>query len=292
MECSKKTGAIVEMASAKINLALDVLKKRADGYHEVRMVMQSVATADTVRLSPATALTVTTDQPGLTDGPGNLAYRAARAFERATGKTAAVHIAIEKHIPMGAGLAGGSADAAAVLRGLNRLLETGLSMDELRTIGASIGSDVPFCLAGGTALAEGRGEVITPLPPLPVCPVLLANPGFEVSTAWVYGHYQAELVEKRPAVPAMLAAIERSDWNGVIGAMGNVLESVTIPAYPAVAAIKQTMQQAGARAVLMSGSGPTVFALTKDKAQTELMAEAVRQQTGAVTYITETKKVE
>lgn len=292
MECSKKTGTIVEMASAKINLALDVLKKRADGYHEVRMVMQSVATADTVRLSQATALTVTTDQPGLTDGPSNLAYRAAQAFERATGKTAAVHIAIEKHIPVGAGLAGGSADAAAVLRGLNRLLATGLSMDELRTIGASIGSDVPFCLAGGTALAEGRGELITQLPPLPACPVLLANPGFEVSTAWVYGHYQAELVEKRPAVTAMLAAIERSDWNGVIGAMGNVLESVTIPAYPAVAAIKQTMQQAGARAVLMSGSGPTVFALTKDKGQTELMAEAVRQQTGAVTYITETKKVE
>lgn len=292
MECSKNSGLVVEMASAKINLALDVLKKRADGYHEVQMVMQSVATADKVSLSPAPMLTVTTDLPGLPDGPGNLAYRAAQAFERATGKTTAVHIAIEKRIPMGAGLAGGSADAAAVLRGLNRLFKTGLSMDELRTIGASIGSDVPFCLAGGTALAEGRGEVITQLPALPVCPVLLANPGFEVSTAWVYGQYQAELVEMRPAIPAMLAAIARMDWNGVIDAMGNVLESVTIPAYPAVAAIKQTMLETGARAVLMSGSGPTVFALTKDKAQTELIAEAVRRQTGAVTYITETKKVE
>ena len=292
MECSKNSSMVVERASAKINLALDVLKKRADGYHEVRMVMQSVATADTVRLSPAPMLTVTTDRSDLPNGPDNLAYRAAQAFERATGKTAAVRITIEKRIPMGAGLAGGSADAAAVLRGLNRLLGTGLSMDELRAIGASIGSDVPFCLAGGTALAEGRGEVITQLPSLPVCPVLLASPRFEVSAAWVYGHYQAELVAQRPAISAMLMAIERSDWNGVIDAMGNVLESVTIPAYPAVAAIKQTMQQAGARAVLMSGSGPTVFALTKDKAQTELIAEAVRQQTGAVTYITETKKVE
>lgn len=289
MKSSGGNDVVLEKANAKINLALDVLQKRTDGYHEVRMIMQSVDLADLLRIYPATALTVTTDCDDLPDGPDNLAYRAAQAFEKATGKVAAVQIEIQKHIPTGAGLAGGSADAAAVLRGLNRLFETHLSLTALQDIGASIGSDVPFCLTGGTAMAEGRGEKITRLKPLPICPLLLANPGFEVSTAWVYGRYRAEKVERRPDIPAMLAAIECSDWAAVIAVMANVLETVTIPAYPAVGEIKRVMLAEGACAALMSGSGPTVFALTKDADETFSLAEAVRRKTGAVTYITETK---
>ena len=290
MGSSSMPELVTETASAKINLALDVLGRRNDGYHEVRMVMQSVGVADLVKLSPAKSLSVQTDNADLPGGPGNLAYRAAQAFERATGRQASVSIQIEKHIPLGAGLAGGSADAAAVLRGLNRLLRTNLSLAALQEIGAGIGSDVPFCIAGGTALAEGRGEKITPLKALPACPVLLANPGFEVSTAWVYGHYRAEQVRQRPDITGMLAAIEAGDWDMVIRTMGNVLEAVTMPAYPVVEEIKAAMLAQGARAALMSGSGPTVFALTRDAAQTSLMAEAVRRQTGAVTYITEIKR--
>ena len=289
MKSSSKDDMVLETANAKINLALDVLKKRADGYHEVRMVMQSVALADSIRIYPASVLTVTTDCAALPDGPNNLAYRAAQAFEQATGKTTAVRIDINKRIPMGAGLAGGSTDAAAVLRGLNRLFDTRLSLTALQEIGASIGSDVPFCLAGGTALAEGRGEKITQLKPLPTYLVLLANPGFEVSTAWVYGQYHADKVEKRPNIPAMLAAIECGDWSGVIAAMDNVLETVTVPAYPAVGEIKRVMLAEGACKALMSGSGPTVFALARDATQQSSLAEAVRRETGAAVYITETK---
>lgn len=290
MSSSSRTEVVVEKASAKINLALDVLGKRADGYHEVCMVMQSAELSDLVRINLADRLCVQTDRTDLPNGPDNLAWRAALAFERATGKKAAVAIQIEKRIPLGAGLAGGSTDAAAVLRGLNRLLNANLSVAELQQIGAAVGSDVPFCIAGGTALAEGRGELITPLADLPPCPVVLANPGFEVSTASVYGGYRAELVRQRPDIKGMLAAIAAGDWSAVMAAMGNVLESVTLPAYPVVAQIKQTMLAQGACAALMSGSGPTVFALAQGAAQADALAQAVRKETGAAIYITETKR--
>ncbi len=290
MDSSLLPVSIIETASAKINLALDVLKKRADGYHEVCMVMQSVGLADIVRISPAERLSVQTDRTDLPNGPDNLAWRAALAFERATGRKASVSIEIEKHIPLGAGLAGGSTDAAAVLRGLNRLLKTNLSVADLQEIAATIGSDVPFCVTGGTALAEGRGELITPLADLPACPVVLANPGFEVSTAWVYGAYRAERVQQRPDIRRMLAAIAAQDWNGVMQTMGNVLESVTMPAYPVVEQIKKAMLAQGACVALMSGSGPTVFALVREEKQAAALAQAVRKETGAATYITETKR--
>ncbi len=266
---------ITETAYAKINLGLDVLGKRADGYHEVRMVMQSISLADTVVLEEHSGLSVLT---GLSDLPGdasNLAYKAAMLMAQRFGRKPDVKITLDKKIFMAAGLAGGSADAAAVLRGLNRMWQLGLEIKELERLAAEIGSDVPFCIAGGTALAEGRGEVLTPLPEPEETALVLAKPKIAVSTAWVYGEYDALENPPRPDIDALLAALNSKAGLPLPG-MGNALEGVTCKRYPEVTEIKNKLLQCGAEYALMSGSGPTVFAVAANRQKAQKIIDALQ----------------
>jgi 4-diphosphocytidyl-2-C-methyl-D-erythritol kinase len=280
---------VILHARAKINLALDVLYKRDDGYHEVAMIMQSIALADRVGLfEQDEGIAVTTNIAGLDSGPANLAYRAAALIASACGVRRGIRITLDKKIPLAAGLAGGSSDAAAVLNGLNQLWGLGLSMTRLEELAASLGSDVPFCLRGGTMLATGRGEKLSPLPTLPHCWVVLAKPPVEVSTAWVYGNYHPEVVVRHPDIDGMITSLRQRDLAGVTGKLGNVLESVTVPAHPDIAKLKESMLEYGAMASLMSGSGPTVFALVQQRDQAESIAEKIKRQTNAQIIITET----
>lgn len=275
-------------AYGKINLALDVLYKRPDGYHEVDMVMQAVSLADTVTLKETRqGIVVTTNIPGLACDDSNLAYRAATQLRDSLHVVSGVAIHLEKCIPLAAGLAGGSSDAAAVLSGLNRLWKLGLSLEELMTIGAKLGSDVPFCLAGGTMRALGRGERLEPLAPMPHCYIVLAKPPQSVSTAWVYGNYRSEAVNFHPDIPGMMTSLAIGDYAGIVSRLGNVLESVTIPVYPEVAKIKQLLSDSGA-AALMSGSGPTVFGLVANRQQAEEVALRLKREVAADVFIAET----
>lgn len=249
-------------APAKINLSLDVLRKRNDGYHEVRMIMTTIDLADHLELTPLeeNRIEVVSHNRYVPDDQRNLAYQAADLLKRRFGIRQGVSIAIEKTIPVAAGLAGGSSDAAAALRGLNRIWGLGLSMDELAEIGAEIGSDVSFCVYGGTAIATGRGEKIEHIPAPPPCWVILAKPQIGVSTAEVYRNLQLDRIT-HPNVDQMIRGIRNSDYEGICHSVGNVLEDVTFRMHPEVAHIKEQMRRFGADAVLMSGSGPTVFAL-------------------------------
>lgn len=274
-------------APAKINLTLDVTSQRPDGYHEVVMVMQSVALCDRIRLTPAEAgIDLRVNMPGLAADTSNLAWQAAALLRSYAGVTAGVRIDLEKHIPLAAGLAGGSTDAAAVLKGLNILWGLQLTEDELMRLGARLGSDVPFCLRGGTMLATGRGERVSPLPPLPPCWVVLAKPAVAVSTAWAYQRFSPAAVRRRPDTAGVIAALQAGDFTGVAVRLANVLESVTMAAYPRVAVLKRAMQRLGL-AALMSGSGPTVFGLTQDEALARYAWQRLRRLTAEV-YLTQT----
>ncbi|MGM9928005.1 MAG: 4-(cytidine 5'-diphospho)-2-C-methyl-D-erythritol kinase [Bacillus sp. (in: firmicutes)] len=255
---------VMEKAPAKINLALDVLFKRPDQFHEVEMVMTTVDLADRIELEDMKSdnIKIFSQNRYVPDDERNLAYQAAALLKKRFDIKQGVGIKIEKNIPVAAGLAGGSSDAAATLRGLNRLWNLGLSLDELAEIGSEIGSDVSFCVYGGTALATGRGEKIQHLPSAPKCWVVLAKPVMGVSTADVYKRLDLQNV-KHPDIQAMIDAINHNDYNGVCHNMGNVLENVTLSLYPEVAHIKNQMKKFGADAVLMSGSGPTVFGLVE-----------------------------
>ncbi len=252
----------MEKAPAKINLALDVLYKRPDDYHEVEMVMTTVDLADRIELAEIAGkdIKIISHNRYVPDDSRNLAYQAANLLKQRFNISSGVAITIEKNIPVAAGLAGGSSDAAATLRGLNKLWKLGLSLDDLATLGAEIGSDVSFCVYGGTALAKGRGEIITHLPAPPSCWVVLAKPTIGVSTADVYKRLDLQNVQ-HPNVPKMIEAINDHDFKGVCAHLGNVLENVTLTLYPEVYHIKEQMKKFGADAVLMSGSGPTVFGL-------------------------------
>ncbi len=249
-------------APAKINLSLDVLYKRPDGYHEVEMIMTTIDLADRVELTllEEDKINIISHNRFVPDDQRNLAYQAARILKERYQIKKGVTIAIEKVIPVAAGLAGGSSDAAATLRGLNKLWGLGLSLDELAEIGSEIGSDVSFCVYGGTALAKGRGEIITELPAPPTCWVILAKPFIGVSTAEVYRRLDLKKV-KHPNINEMIKGIRNHDYDTVRRNLGNVLEEVTLNLHPEVALIKEQMKRFGADAVLMSGSGPTVFGI-------------------------------
>ncbi|MDF2947892.1 MAG: ipk [Bacillales bacterium] len=253
---------VLEKASAKINLSLDVLYKRDDGYHEVEMVMTTVDLADRIELVELSVddIRIASRNRYVPDDQRNLAYQAARLLKDKFGIKKGVRITIDKVIPVAAGLAGGSSDAAATLRGLNRLWNLGLTLDELAELGASIGSDVSFCVYGGTAIARGRGEKIEHIPSPPSCWVVLAKPVIGVSTADVYKNLVLDNIE-HPNTTAIVKAIREEDFEGVCNNLGNVLETVTLNAHPEVLVIKEQMKKFGADAVLMSGSGPTVFGL-------------------------------
>ncbi|KAB2328873.1 4-(cytidine 5'-diphospho)-2-C-methyl-D-erythritol kinase [Cytobacillus depressus] len=264
-------------APAKINLSLDVLHKRGDGYHEVEMIMTTIDLADRLELTllEQEEIKIISHNRFVPDDQRNLAYQAALLLKERFQVKKGVAITIEKTIPVAAGLAGGSSDAAAVLRGLNKLWGLGLSLDELATIGAEIGSDVSFCVYGGTALATGRGEIIKELPAAPTCWVILAKPFIGVSTADVYRRLQLSSV-KHPNTKEMIQAIEGGDYDQVCGLVGNVLEEVTFKLHPEVAQIKEQIKRFGADAVLMSGSGPTVFGLVRHDSRMQRIYNGLR----------------
>ena len=252
-------------AYGKINLGLDVLRRREDGYHEVRMVMQTVGLYDRIDLvrKDAPGIVVETNLHYLPANENNLAWKAASLLMEEFRVKEGVQIRLRKFLPVAAGMAGGSSDAAAVLFGVNKMFGLGLTRCQLMERGVAIGADVPYCVLRGTALSEGIGEILTPLPPVPQCQVLIAKPGVSVSTRFVYEHLKADQLrpDQHPDIDGMLEAIRRGDLYGIAGCLGNALETVTIPAYPVIGQIKEQMMERGSIGCLMSGSGPTVFGL-------------------------------
>lgn len=275
-------------ARAKVNLTLDILGKRTDGYHEVEMVMQSLKLSDslTFRRQEATeGITLLSNVPGLPEDKRNLAYRAAELLKRRFAVNEGIFIEITKRIPIAAGLGGGSADAAAVLVGLNEYWNLGLNPEMLCQLGAEIGSDVPFLIEGGTMLAKGRGEILDKLPPLPSCHIILAKPQASVSTAWVYQNYRPERVEIHPDTKGIITCLHKRDLEGVCERLSNVLESVTMEKYEEIVVLKKMMRELGAWASLMSGSGPTVFAITPDHERAVYIAQKMTEKLKRVQVI-------
>lgn len=252
-------------AYGKINLGLDVLRRREDGYHEVRMVMQTVGLYDRIDLvrKDAPGIAVETNLHYLPANENNLAWKAASLLMEEFRVKEGVQIRLRKFLPVAAGMAGGSSDAAAVLFGVNKMFGLGLTRRQLMERGVAIGADVPYCVLRGTALSEGIGEILTPLPPVPQCQVLIAKPAVSVSTRFVYEHLKVDQLrpDQHPDIDGMLEAIRRGDLYGIAGCLGNALETVTIPAYPVIGQIKEQMMERGSIGCLMSGSGPTVFGL-------------------------------
>ncbi len=277
-------------ALAKINLGLDVLRRREDGYHEVRMIMQTIHLYDKIQIRklPKPGIEVTTNLYYLPVNENNLVYKAAKLLMDEFQITEGVHIGLKKHIPVAAGMAGGSSDAAAVLFGVNRMFRLGLSQQQLMERGVKIGADVPYCILRGTALAEGIGEKLTSLPPAPKCPVLIAKPPISVSTRMVYENLKLDESTVHPDIDAVISAIEAGDGRAMAEHMGNVLESVTCVRYPVIGQLKDTMMRYGAMNAMMSGSGPTVFGLFPDRktARTALL-EIRRQGLAKQVYLTD-----
>ena len=263
-------------ALAKINLGLDVLGRRENGYHDVRMVMQTIFLYDnvTIEKKEEPGVCVETNLYYLPVDENNIAYKAANMLIEEFDIKEGVSIKLEKHIPVAAGLAGGSANAAAVLVGMNRLFGLKLTMEELMERGVKLGADVPYCVMGGTVLAEGIGEILSPLPPLPRCYVLIAKPNINVSTKTVYEKLDSKEITEHPDVDGLLEGLKNQDLKKVASCMGNVLERVTIEDYPVIEEIKNAMKEAGALNAMMSGSGPTVFGIFENR-QT---AKAARQK--------------
>lgn len=253
-------------AHAKINLTLDITGLRSDGYHEVEMIMQTVGLSDRLVFEPYhKGIVINCDTPGLPVGQENLIYRAAILLLEYTGQEKGAIINLTKNIPLAAGLAGGSADAAAALKGLNNLWGLNLHFSELLYLGERLGADVPFCLTGGTALARGKGEILLLLKPLPMFGIILVKPPFGVSTGRVYQQYDLTGGGVRPDTKGMLEAIENKNLSGIGSLLSNVLEETTAFLYPQISNFKQVLIRAGAVGAAMSGSGPTFFGLCEDE---------------------------
>lgn len=258
----------VERSSAKLNLSLDVLARRADGYHDLRMVMCSVALHDTVsvRLRNDGLSFAGSNLPWLPRDSRNLAVKAADAFFQALGeKNPGVEISMEKRVPVGAGMAGGSANAAAVLRALNTLTGAGFDAGKLREIGLAVGSDVPYCVSGGMALAEGRGERLTPIADMPPCHVVICKPAFSVSTAELFHRLDGKTIRTHPDTAGLISALEAGDLPGVAVRMFNVFEEV-LPHNPShIRFIRSSLLDAGALGAMMTGTGSAVFGIFDDE---------------------------
>lgn len=263
--------SITVNAYAKINLGLDVLRRREDGYHDICSIMQSLMLHDTltVKKKASKEITIHTNDPSLPVDQSNLVYKAAALFLDTISVSEGLDITLEKTIPIAAGLAGGSSDAAAVLKGLNVLYETAVPGEELMRLGKMIGADVPYCLLLGTALSEGIGERLTPLPPMPDCFILLVKPSVSVSTKYVYENLNLSGSVIHPDISTMLECLRAGDLTGLAGSMDNILQTVTIREYPVIDEIKKKMLGQGALTSLMSGSGPTVFGIFQDKEAAE-----------------------
>ncbi len=276
-------------ATAKVNLSLDVLKKRTDGYHDVRMIMQMTGMYDKIEL------TAVKNRPGISfftnlsyipSDENNLAFKAAKMLMDEFSVTDGLDIDLRKFIPVAAGLAGGSSDAAQVLIGTNRIFGLGLDNEQLMERGQRIGADVPYCIMGGTALAEGLGEKLTPLPQMPDCFLLLAKPQVSVSTKSVYKALKPEEIKLHPDVDGMMEAIRDGNLDGIAGRMANVLEGVTAPHYPVIKDIEKCMTEAGALAAVMSGSGPTVFGIFRDEKKAKACRDTVGRLFPARVFLT------
>lgn len=254
---------ISNKAFAKINLTLDVLGKLENGYHEVLMVMQSVSLYDIVTVSKAEeGIELSVNLPYLPTDSGNIAYKAAeKFFEYTQIKNCGVKIDISKRIPVGAGLAGGSSNAAATLKAMNRLFNAKLSIRELCTIGATLGADVPYCILGGTRLASGIGDKLSPLPKMPDCYIVLVKPAFSVSTPSVYKKFDLCTDFKRPDTDKVIEGLNKKDLNIVVSGMENVLEAVCLSEHPILIQAKKDLIEMGAIFSQMSGSGPTIFGI-------------------------------
>lgn len=261
-------------ARAKINLSLDVLSKRPDGYHEVEMVMQSISLSDMLTFTSRSDQEVlfSCTHPEVPADDSNIILKAVSKLKEVTGVNRGVNIHLKKSIPIGAGLAGGSTDAAAALLSLNTLWNLGLSWEELLEIGAVLGADIPYCMMGGTCLARGKGEILTRLAPLKPLWVALVVFPFSVSTAEIYGNFHLKRVERRPDTPSVIRAVENGALPGLKENSANVLESVTLLRYPAIAEKKEELLKKGFSGTLMTGSGPTLFYLSSDRSQVERAA--------------------
>jgi 4-diphosphocytidyl-2-C-methyl-D-erythritol kinase len=277
--------SITLKAPAKVNYLLDVIRRRPDGYHDLRMVMQRVNLCDeiSITLTDTPGITVTCGKNGVPDGPGNIAWKAANALLELADGALGARISITKNIPVAAGLGGGSSDAASVLMGMNELLRLGLSDQRLMEIGVTLGADVPFFVFKKTALAEGIGEALTVMPEMPTAWVLLVNPGVHVSTAWVYKNLRLTNRGELAKLPSFYGSVQ-----DICSIFANDLEAVTIPAFPVIADIKETMLRHGALGAMMSGSGPTVFGMYQDRETAELARKAITDDTGWFAAVVET----
>ena len=271
------TMTILEKAPAKINLSLDVLRKRNDGYHDVEMIMTSIDLADRIELEPIAGdkIEISLESRYVPNDERNLAYKAAQVFKATYGISEGVHIRIDKAIPVSAGLGGGSTDAAAVLRGLNRLWSLDIPLDELANLGSTIGADVAFCVYGNTAIARGYGEKIERLPSPPPCWIVLAKPDIGVSTRTIFGRISVDTIV-HPPTATILEALRNRDFNKLCKNIGNSLEDITFALHPEVMQIKEAMIHAGAAGVLMSGSGPTVYGLVEQQSKATSIYNGMR----------------
>lgn len=271
---------VSEKAYAKINLGLDVIRRRPDGYHEVKMIMQTVGICDTLTIAKSNnkeIILMVGDAP-LPCDRSNLIYKAAEMVMQQFDLQEGVEITLEKNIPIAAGMAGGSSDAAAVFRGMNRLFDLGMSLSDMQKLGVKIGADIPYCIMGGTALSEGIGEILSELPTPPDAYLLIAKPDIDVSTKFVYENLHADTLAYHPDVDGMVEALTAGDLKGITDRMGNVLETVTEKAYPVIGKIKSLMKTEGAENALMSGSGPTVFGIYKEKEAAERACKVLQEQ--------------
>ncbi|MBU5477499.1 4-(cytidine 5'-diphospho)-2-C-methyl-D-erythritol kinase [Eubacterium sp. MSJ-21] len=279
-------------AYAKVNLALDVLRRREDGYHDVCMIMQNLSLYDTLTFTmeeaDTLAITLSCDKEFVPCDERNLIYKAIVLMGETYHLTGHIHVELVKRIPVEAGMAGGSTDCAAAFHAMRELYGLDVSDQELMKLGVKLGADVPYCIMAKTALSEGIGEVLTEVAPLPDCYVVVAKPTISVSTKMVYENLHANELQHHPDVAGMIEALKQGDLSGVASRMENVLETVTTKLYPQIEEIKQSMKESGAENAIMSGSGPTVFGLYREKAIAEQAAEKIRQQYGLFeVYVTQ-----
>lgn len=266
-------------AMAKINLGLDVLRKREDGYHEVRMIMQTIQMYDLldIRKKEEPGISLSTNLPYVPSDERNLVYKAAKLLMDEFDIKEGLSMKLTKFIPVAAGMAGGSSDAAAAFVGVNRLFRLGLSQEELMKRAIQVGADVPYCVMRGTALAEGIGEKLTPLPPMPECCVLIGKPGINVSTKAAYENLRLDTIQKRPDIDGMIEAIRNQDLRSITEKMENVFEPGIMEKYPVIGEIERFMEERGALKAMMSGSGPTVFGIFEDREKMFAASEALKK---------------
>lgn len=271
---------VVTKAYAKINLGLDVLRRRPDGYHEVKMIMQTVDLYDVLLVSKKEedTITISTQNEDLPVNEDNLIYKAAKLMKEVYGFPGGIHVELVKNIPIAAGMAGGSTDAAAAMRAINTLFELNRPLKELESHAVKIGADVPYCIQGGTVLSEGIGELLTDLPDAPQCILLIAKPDIMVSTKYVYENLNLPGITNHPDIDAMVQAIKKGDAQAMLEPMDNVLATVTEEKYGIIKELKQTMVRNGAIKAMMSGSGPTVFGIFETMVQAATAFDAIKEK--------------